>query len=97
MTFSLKNIRGLRSEFAGEDGGITIMNLYFTAVLAMASGLAIDFANLTQARTQLQVAADAAAHAAIYTRETSDVNTARDVAIRTARANMPVEMSAPST
>ena len=41
-----------------EAGGITALNLFFIMVLAILAGVAIDLANLIQARTKLQVAAD---------------------------------------
>ena len=52
-------------------------------------GLAIDVANAMMARTQLQAAADAAAHAALYTREWQDAATSKQAALDVANVNMP--------
>lgn len=81
----------IRNFVKREHGGITILNIYFTIVLAIIAGAAIDVASLVQARTQLQVAADSAAHAAIATREFSKLNIQppRDKAKEVAAANVP--------
>ena len=54
----------------GEDisGAISAFSLFVFLGLLMIGGLAIDVASLYQARTQLQVAADSTAHAALYVR-----------------------------
>lgn len=57
--------------FDKEDGAATILALYFTIIFLVVGGLAIDFNKVMSERTQLQVASDTAAHAAIYTRESS--------------------------
>lgn len=77
-----------------EEGGITVLNLYFLLVMAILAGFAIDMASLVQARTQLQVAADAAAHAAIVTREYSktDIQPPIDKAKEVAAANIPASL-----
>lgn len=72
-----------------EDGGLTILNLVLVLVLAIFAGVGIDMANLIAARTQLQVAADSAAHTALYMRETMSAQNAKQEAIKTARQNMP--------
>ncbi len=77
-------------EFAQEeDGAISIMNLFFVVVMAIFAGVAIDMSNLIQARTQLQVAADTAAHAALYTRDSSSSTVAKAKATEIAREIMP--------
>ena len=73
---------------ADETGSVTVLNVYFTIVLCILAGIAIDLAMLTQARTQLQVAADAAAHAAIVTREWEDEATSKAKAVEVANANL---------
>jgi Flp pilus assembly protein TadG len=81
---------GRKLQFARDErGSITIMNLFFVMVLAIFAGIAIDMSNLIQARTKLQVAADTAAHAALYTRDTSDATTAKTTAISLAQDIMP--------
>ena len=74
-----------------EDGGMTIFALYVLAGALMASAFAVDFAYLQSARTQLQVAADSAAHAALYYRETHTAAEAKDKAVEVARHDMPTE------
>lgn len=72
-----------------EAGAVSVLNLYFVVGLAIFSGVAIDTANLVSARTHLQVAADVAAHAAMYSRKTMSADEAKTEAIRFAEANMP--------
>lgn len=76
-----------------EEGGITVLSLFLFIVMLMAAGFAIDVNNAVQARTQLQGAADAAGHAALYTRYKDPVEAnaiAKGVAI--AEANMPTSI-----
>ena len=76
--------------FAKDEGGaITALNLFFVLVMAILGGVAIDVASLVQARTQLQVAADTAAHTALYTRDRTDKVTAKQEALKIASAMMP--------
>ena len=72
-----------------EYGGITAFSLQmFLAALVM-GGLAVDFGNGVATKTQLQVASDAAAHAALYTRELNSPDDAKDKALEVAAFNMP--------
>lgn len=72
-----------------EDGGISAVCLQmFIGALAF-GGLAIDFGNGVASKTQLQVAADSAAHAAIMTRDTTTAEDAKAVALTVAARNMP--------
>ena len=76
-----------------EEGGITVLSLFFFIVMLMAAGLAIDVNNAVQARNQLQGAADAAGHAALYWRnKQSDVDLAKTRGISIAEANMPTSI-----
>ncbi len=75
--------------FRNEDGGITVLNVFLVVVIALLGGVAIDMANLITARTQLQIAADVAAHAAIYTRDSEDKDDAKAKAVELALQNMP--------
>ena len=80
------------STFATDErGAISVLNLFFVVAMALVAGIAIDVANLIQARTQLQVAADTAAHAAIYTRDdaTLSPDDAKNEALAIARRIMP--------
>ena len=81
----------LTEKSKSESGGITVLNIYFTLTVAIFGGIAIDVASLTASRTQLQVAADSAAHAALYKRWTNDAETSKAEALRIAQANMPTE------
>lgn len=78
--------RRFRSE---ERGAITTLSLFLIIFMFMLVGLAIDVANAISARQQLQIAADTAAHAALFQRDRYDANTAKARAIEIARANMP--------
>lgn len=81
---------GKLSSFARETrGGITALG-FFTIVTGLLVGAySVDWANLMAARTHLQIAADAAAHAALLKREFGTEEEAKDEAVRVARMNMP--------
>ncbi|OWU84352.1 hypothetical protein ATO6_13970 [Oceanicola sp. 22II-s10i] len=68
---------------------MTILALYVLAGALLISAFAVDFAYLQSARTQLQVAADSAAHAALYFRETHSPDQAKQKALEIARSDMP--------
>ena len=83
-------MRPLLSRLSRDDAGsMTLLSLYFLAGLLAVSALAIDFAYLLSARNQLQVAADAAAHAAIYYRETNTAAASKAKAVELAQHAMP--------
>jgi hypothetical protein len=72
-----------------ERGGIAIFGLYmFMSVLIMA-GLAIDMSHLINNKTRLQIAADTAAHAALYNRDTKSADDSKVAALAVANAAMP--------
>ncbi|WP_375263250.1 TadE/TadG family type IV pilus assembly protein [Palleronia sp.] len=83
----------LRRRFLGfiasQEGSVTFMSLLFFVALGMIGGLALDFTSVIAARTQLQVAADVAAHGALYHRETYDADQSKAKAIELAQAGMP--------
>ncbi|MEW9921043.1 Tad domain-containing protein [Marimonas sp. MJW-29] len=72
-----------------EDGSATILSLFFLLICLVMGGIAIDFNKAMSERTRLQVAADAAAHAALYTRETKTTGEARQVALDTVASMLP--------
>ena len=72
-----------------EDGAMTAFGLFMFIAMVAIGGLALDVANAMMARTQLQVAADAIAHAALYSRETNDAEDAKHAALSLAEVNMP--------
>ena len=87
----LKSLKTRASQhLACEEGGISILNLYFLMATAIFGGVAIDVANLVAAKNQLQVAADVASHAAIMSLKAGeDVDTSKETALEYARMNMP--------
>ena len=72
-----------------QNGALTAFGLFIALSSIVIGGLAIDVANAMMARTQLQAAADAAAHAALYIRELDDSATAKTAALAIAETNMP--------
>lgn len=81
-----ENGTGFGSE---EDAGITVLSLFLFIGMLMAAGLAVDINNMVQSRTQLQGAADAAGHAALYWRWRNPENDAKAKGVEVARLNMP--------
>jgi hypothetical protein len=75
----------------GEKAGITAFGLFMIISGLLVGAYSVDWSNLMAARTQLQVAADAAAHAALVKREFSTEAEAKEEAVRIAVKNMPVE------
>ena len=73
---------------AEEDGAGTILALYFTLMFLVVGGLAIDFNKTQTDLTQLQVATDSAAHAALYSREKMSSDDAKAVAVQVAESFM---------
>lgn len=80
-----------RNFCADQDGGITVLSLILMLPVLMLAGYAIDTGNVMAARTQLQIAADAAAHAALLERELKSEDEARAKALAVAELNMPSE------
>jgi Flp pilus assembly protein TadG len=74
-----------------EEGGATTMALVLIATGLLVGGYAIDVGNAVRARTELQITADAVAHAALLTRELKSVEEAKAVALEVAQLNMPPE------
>lgn len=72
-----------------EDGALTQFGLYITAAAICVGGLGLDLANAMMVRTQLQVAADAAAHAAILAREKRTEAEAKAIGVAVGLANIP--------
>ncbi len=72
-----------------ETGGITALSLQLLLCALVIGGLAVDFGKGIATKNQLQVTADATAHAALYTRELNSVSTAKATALQVAATNMP--------
>lgn len=81
--------RLLRRIRKDDKGGMTAFGVLMTIVMVGIGGIALDVANLYQARTQLQVAADLVAHAALYNRDSKTAEVAKATAIQTVYAGMP--------
>ncbi len=88
----LLKLKTSRDFVNGEGGGTTAFGLFILAASLLVGGYAVDVGSVMTARTQLQIAADTAAHAAILTRETKSegdsIAAARDIAL----ANMPASL-----
>ncbi|MCF1708404.1 pilus assembly protein TadG-related protein [Tabrizicola sp. J26] len=72
-----------------EKGSVTAFSLFMTVACLALAGYAIDIGNLVTARTRLQVAADATAHAALLQRELHTEADAKTKALEVAALNMP--------
>ena len=72
-----------------EDGALTVFGLTMGVAAIVVGGLGIDVANAMMARTQLQVAADAVAHAALYYREFENEADSKNAAVALADVNLP--------
>ena len=73
-----------------EDGSQTILSLFFVLIIIVIGGISIDFNKAISERTQLQMTADSAAHAALYTREKETSSEAKFVAMTTVEGMLPV-------
>ena len=75
------------------SASITIWALFNLVLVLFFAGLALDINNAVRSRTQLQGAADAAAHAALYARMKNGTKTgAAEAGIKIAEANMPTSL-----
>lgn len=86
LSSTLKKIRQFYSE---ESGGMTAFSIFILIGTLFVGGYAIDVGNVMTARTQLQIAADASAHAALVTRELKSEREAIAAAREIALLNMP--------
>lgn len=73
-----------------QEGAITTFGLSLLLLAFVLGGLSLDVAYAYQVKTRLQATADAAAHAALLTRELGSVEEARDAALNIAQSQMPV-------
>ena len=85
-------LRAARDAARCEEGGITALSLFLFMGMVMAAGLALDVQNALQSRNQLQGAADAAGHAALFWRYRNDEADAIAKGVEVAEANMPVSL-----
>lgn len=91
MKLNCKTIRkhAHHSLIENEDGSSTLLSLFFVLIAIVIGGLAIDFNKAISERTQLQMSADTAAHAALYTREKKTANEAISTAMTTVAGMLP--------
>jgi Flp pilus assembly protein TadG len=71
-----------------EDGAITALALFMFVALCCLMGLSLDVANAYKVRTELQIAADTASHAALYKRAFDTADDAKAKAAALAAANL---------
>ncbi len=71
-----------------EDGAMTVFNLFMFVMLASLLGLSLDVANAYKVRTELQIAADTASHAALYNRAAYTAAEATNKALEIASFNL---------
>ena len=90
MRVQIASMAGPAARLKGEDGAITVLSAFLFIIMLMFGGLAIDVSNLMTARTRLQVASDAAAHAALLARETETEAQSVAAGVEVAALNMPV-------
>ncbi|MEX3315472.1 Tad domain-containing protein [Sulfitobacter sp. PS-8MA] len=72
-----------------EEGAITLLSIFMFLIALILGGLAIDSNKVIAERTRLQVAADSAAHAALYTREKYGAEAAVNKALETITDMLP--------
>lgn len=72
-----------------ETGGLTIFGLFMFLSMAIIGGLAVDVTHAYSERTRLQVAADVAAHAALFNRRSMSADDAKLAAINLVLSTMP--------
>lgn len=93
-------LRAALPKRSDESGAVSVLILFLLVAALIVGGLGLDVGNAIQQRTQLQLAADTAAHAALYSR-LRGVDTlnnggpvseaaAKNVAVSYAANNMPV-------
>ena len=74
-----------------EDGGGTVFSVLLLISMIGLGGYALDVSNVMTSRTELQITADAVAHAALLKRERSSVAVAKAAAIAISTANLPIQ------
>ena len=81
--------RWFRRFRAETDGTVTMYGIYTFVASMMIGGFALDYTYMQATRTQLQVAADQAAHAALYNRRTMSETDAKAAAIALIQPLLP--------
>ena len=75
--------------YSDEDGSVTPFALFMVLIFCTIGGLAVDFNKAVSERSQLQNAADTAAHAALYSREFKSASEARSDAMQVIANMLP--------
>lgn len=86
--------KGLLNFMRREEGGMTILGLYFFIFMAIFGAFAVDGMNISASQVHLQKAADQAAHAALYNvsfagGDSAEADNAKQLAIDVVSATLP--------
>ena len=88
MTYSAPQIPE-KNFLRSEDGAATPFAIFIFCIFVVIGGLAVDFNKATSERTQMQLATDTAAHAALYSWEFKPVNESTTIAMETIAGMLP--------
>ncbi|MBD3677119.1 MAG: hypothetical protein HUJ27_01815 [Rhodobacteraceae bacterium] len=89
-------MNGMIRKFARqEDGAMTVGGLFFLMAMVAMGGLAVDLSHAIKVKTQMQAAADAAAHTALFQRARKDVSSsvAKQRALEIVETMMPERLN----
>ena len=91
MTLGFLKYQIVRRFISIQDGAGTIFALFLFVITGMIGALGLDYTRLVSARTELQVAADLAAHGALYYLDdrSNDAASAKAKAIELVETGMP--------
>ena len=78
-----------RRFFRDENGAITPLMLLFVLLIFVVGGVGVDYSYAQKSRSELQGAADAAAHAALYVRQEGSAADARAAAVSVVESILP--------
>lgn len=85
------SMRSIGADFVNkDDGGVTAFSLLTLGAMIALGGIAVDVAHVMMSRTELQITADAVAHAALLSRERKNPDDAKAAALAISAANLPV-------
>ncbi|MCY1127264.1 pilus assembly protein TadG-related protein [Frigidibacter sp. RF13] len=92
------SLRKSHSRFRSEtEGSMTVYGIFIFLTMGCLVGLTLDVANAYKARSEIQVAADAAAHAALLLRLKEGNNAAISKAVAVANHNLSLTKAASTT
>lgn len=90
MLFRTKSYSPCMSFKSAEDGVVSSYGVIALLFVLALGGYAVDTSNVMTARTELQITADAVAHAALVERERKTAADARTAALAISSANLPI-------